>query len=79
MKIEDIKKFKKMGAFQLTEWVLNGEHHPTVGIYINEATGECYQMADKHKIFRKTAATTNGSAAMPYGEWQPLHGADVSL
>lgn len=69
MKKSDFAGLKKMGELNLTEHVIGGEHFPKVETFLNEATGECFQVSFKHKKFRKTDATRDPHAVLDYGDW----------
>ena len=64
--------FQKMDSTKLSEWVLDGEHHPEVEIYHNKETNEGYQVTRKHKLFRKTEVTSDLYKIQKYGEWEKL-------
>lgn len=74
MKLEDFKKpeFVQHGEIQLSEWVINGEHYPSVKTYHNKVTNECFQVSEKHKKFRQTPASEDIYVVSQYGEWKDL-------
>lgn len=74
MNINDFKnaQFKELSEISLSEWVLGNEHYPKVKVYINEETGEVYQVSEKHKKYRKTEPN-KGYSALPYGDWLDLN------
>jgi len=74
MKLEDFKKPKMVqhGEIQLSEWVINGEHYPTVKTYHNKQTNECFQLSEKHNKFHKTPTTKDTHVVSQYGAWEDL-------
>ena len=74
MKISDFasKDFEFGGEIQLSEWVINGDHHPKVKTYHNHKTKVSYQVAEKHKKFRKTEAAKDFESVQQYGKWEEL-------
>ena len=74
MKLQDFDgaDFIQHGEIQLSEWVINGEHFPTVKTYHNNKTNECFQVAEKHKKFRRTPPSNSANKVVRYGEWEDL-------
>lgn len=74
MKLSDFTggDFVHHGEIQLSEWVINGEHFPTVKTYHNQKTNECFQVSEKHKKFRQTPASKDICGVSQYGKWEDL-------
>ncbi len=74
MKLADFTgaDFVHHGEIQLSEWVINGEHFPTVKTYHNKTTNECFQVSEKHKKFRQTPASKDINIVSQYGKWEDL-------
>lgn len=72
MKISDftVTDFTYFEEIKLSEWVINGEHYPTVKIYQKHETNEFFQVSEKHKKYRKTPPTKDIYIVQQYGEWK---------
>ena len=69
---QDSARFELVGEVVLHDIVLGGQPLPTVSIYRDRSTRECYQVAPAAKLYRKTAKPSHEHQVLRYGEWTPL-------
>lgn len=69
---QDAARFQVIGDVVLHDLVLGGQPLPTVTVYMDKATRECYQVFVMAKLYRKTAKPSHEHQVLKYGEWTPL-------
>lgn len=69
---QDAARFELIGDVVLHDVVLGGQPLPTVSVYLDRTTRECYQVSARAKLYRKTAKPSHEHQLLKYGEWTPL-------
>ena len=69
---QDQARFRFVGDVVLHDVVLGGDPLPTVAVYLDKVTHECYQLSAQAKLYRKTAKPSHEHQVLKYGEWTPL-------
>lgn len=62
MKLTDFDNtgsFTKLHEISLSDWVICGDHYPTVSIYQKNDTQQWFQVSLEHRKFRQTSQTEN--------------------
>ena len=69
---QDAARFQFISDVILHDVVLGGQPLPTVGVYLDKVSRECYQVSADAKLYRKTAKPSHEHQVLKYGEWTPL-------
>jgi len=69
---QDGARFQVIGDVVLHDVVLGGQPLPTVTVYLDKTSRECYQVSTQGNFYRKTAKPSHEHQILKYGEWTPL-------